>query len=65
MKHGQKACPLCGKRIEKTTRAADTKSACNGCGATRSKLLVCDVKVTKKTQGLVAVTLVLGNGRLT
>jgi hypothetical protein len=41
MRHDQKACPLCGERLEQTARGGRRKYSCQNCGATINKLLVC------------------------
>jgi hypothetical protein len=61
MRHDQKACPLCGKPIEKTARGGRRKYSCLHCGATINKLLICDGSGTKrvwqgKRERLAAVT---------
>jgi uncharacterized protein with PIN domain len=48
MRHEQKACPLCGERIEKTARGGRRKQSCQHCGATINKLLTCDRCGTKR-----------------
>ena len=48
MRHDQKACPLCGERIEKTTGGSRRKYSCQNCGATINKLLNCDRCGTKR-----------------
>src|ERR1700719_4361528 len=48
MRHDQKACPLYGERIEKTSRGGRRKYSCQKCGASINKLLICDRCGTKR-----------------